>query len=253
MSGGGVSNRRERRRVGLLVPSTDTTVEVDLYRNLPSFLTVHAARMFLAGVTVADEERMLAEELPRAAREVKSLAPDVVAFACTSAGALRGPQGDREIAVSIERVVGRPVVTVFGSALETLRVLAPRRLLVFTPYVQEVNDRMKAALAAGGVPPRAVWGWGLATDLEIGRLAPDSILATLREKVRETRPDCVFLSCTNLRAWEILSAARQELGIPVLSSNFLMYRSLLRALGCPVPDLEKPVWGVSDPTCGSEG
>ena len=237
--------QRDRKRVGLLVPATDTTVEVDLYRNLPHSITLHAARMPLAGVTVADEERMLDEGVPRASEEVASLDPDVVVFACTSAGALHGPPGDAELAARISRMVHRPVITVFGSVLETLRIVQAKRLLVFTPYTDELNARLQAALVAGGVPVESIWGMGLLSDVEIGRLDPAVLLTRLQQRVGETHPDCVFMSCTNLRAWEMLATAQQKLGTLVVSSNFLVYRAILRALSLPVPSLERPSWGVA--------
>lgn len=233
---------RNRLKLGLLVPSTDTTAEVDMYRNLPPSITLHAARMFLAGVTVVDEERMLAEEVPRAAREVASLGPNVAVFACTSAGALHGPQGDAEIRETIARVVGCPAVTVFGSVLDALRSLAPRRLLVFTPYPAELNERMEAALTAGGVPVHAIRGLGITSDTEIGRIEPRTVLNELRRNAAEVKPDCVFASCTNLRAWEILGEARKALGVPILSSNFVTYRTVLETLGYSAPDLGQPQW-----------
>jgi maleate isomerase len=201
--------------------------------------------MPLAGVTVADEERMLVEEAPRAAEEVASLDPDVVVFACTSAGALHGPPGDAELAARIGGIVHRPVVTVFGSVLEALRLVQAKRLLVFTPYADELNARMRAALEEGGVPVNSTWGMGLLSDVDIGHVDPADLLTRLRQKVGETHPDCVFMSCTNLRAWEILTTAQQELGTLVVSSNFLVYRAILRALNFPVPDLERPSWGAA--------
>ena len=52
-------------RVGLLVPSSNTVMEVDLYRNLPPPITLHPARMYLEETTPQGEERMISEELPR--------------------------------------------------------------------------------------------------------------------------------------------------------------------------------------------
>ena len=232
-----------RLKVGLLVPSTDTTVEADLINNLPYQITFHSARMYLSGVTVVDEERMLLEEVPRAARELKSLEPDVAVFACTSAGALYGPEGDIKLAKQIGELVGCPVVTVFGSVLESLKLVKPERLLIVTPYTEEINQRVKDAIVTGGVRVNTICGMNLVSDLDIGRVPKDNILRMLHQKVEEIKPDCIFLSCTNLRAWEILSIAVKEYNVPVLSSNFVMFRTLLKSMGYPVPDLMHPVWG----------
>ena len=51
-------NRPEWQRVGVIVPSSNTTVEADFARALPAGVTVHAARIFLAE-TMADAERCM--------------------------------------------------------------------------------------------------------------------------------------------------------------------------------------------------
>jgi len=230
-------------KLGILAPSTDTTVEVDMHRNMPPSVTVHTARMLMRGVTVADEEEMLKSEVPVAAKRIADIEPDVVVFACTSAGSLYGPDGDAQMAETIRQVVKCPVLTVFGSVLSELKLLAPQSLFVFTPYSDEINQRMADSLEEGGVRVQGIWGMGITSDTEIGRLTPEDVLSLLAEKTVERQPDCVFASCTNLRAWEILMEAQSQLGIPVVSSNFLTCRSVLRLLGYPLPDFTEPLWG----------
>ena len=45
----------ERNRIGLLIPASDTVMEVDLWRRLPQHLTLHVARMYLESTTIAGE------------------------------------------------------------------------------------------------------------------------------------------------------------------------------------------------------
>ena len=42
-----IESMEHRRRVGLLVPSSDTVMEADLWRRLPSQFTLHVARMYM--------------------------------------------------------------------------------------------------------------------------------------------------------------------------------------------------------------
>jgi len=59
-----------RARVGLIVPSSNTVIEPDMYRRLPPGATLHTARMLLEETTPAAESAMLDEHLPVAiARE----------------------------------------------------------------------------------------------------------------------------------------------------------------------------------------
>jgi maleate isomerase len=85
----------EERRIGLIVPSSNTVVEVDFARGVPAGVTLHTARMFLAETTEAAERAMITRCLPRAAEDLASLHPHVVAFACTSGGAVLGAEARR--------------------------------------------------------------------------------------------------------------------------------------------------------------
>ena len=65
------------KRVGVIVPSTNTAVEPELYRHLPADVSVHTARMHFSSET-GGQEAMLDEHLP-----------DLHALGCTQAANLR--------------------------------------------------------------------------------------------------------------------------------------------------------------------
>lgn len=220
-------------RVGLLVPSSDIVMEADLWRRLPSHLTMHVARMYLESTTVPGEERMLDEELAPAAHRVASIHPELVIFGCTSAAALRGLDGDAAIAQVVEAVVHCPCVTVMQAAFDQFRRLAPRRLLLVTPYIQPINERMRGTFLAAGLPVTRVAGMGLDSDLEIGAVSPEEIHRFVVATTRETTPapDCIFVSCTTFRAFEAAERLEQELEIPVVTSNRSVFKALLRRFG----------------------
>ena len=52
-------------RVGLLIPSSNTMMEVDFTRDLPPGFALHTARMYMEDTTPAGENRML-DEIGRA-------------------------------------------------------------------------------------------------------------------------------------------------------------------------------------------
>ena len=91
-----VNGSVEGRRVGLIVPSTNTVMEPDLYRNLPAGTTVHTSRMLLEGsVTIEAEELMLDVYLPECARQIGTLMPDVVVLAALRPGRCGAPPTSR--------------------------------------------------------------------------------------------------------------------------------------------------------------
>ena len=52
-------NANLTKRVGLLIPSSNTVMEVDFYRHLPDSVTVHTGRMYMESTTVQGEGEML--------------------------------------------------------------------------------------------------------------------------------------------------------------------------------------------------
>ena len=135
------------KRVGLIVPSTNTVMEPDLYRGLPEGVTVHTSRMLLEGsVTIEAEEQMLDVYLPECARQIGTMRPDVVVFGSTSAGALRGPAYERELAEELSRITGAPTITIMGAVVDQLNRMGVKKVAVLTPYSEEVNETIQASL-----------------------------------------------------------------------------------------------------------
>src|SRR5215212_224475 len=77
-------------RVGLIVPSSNTVMEVDLYRRLPAGSTLHTGRMHLEETTPEAEAVMLDEQLSVTIRDLATARRGVMVLGCASAGALRG-------------------------------------------------------------------------------------------------------------------------------------------------------------------
>jgi maleate isomerase len=206
-------------RIGLIVPSSNTVMEPDFHRHLGQAAIVSTARIFLESVTREAETRMLEDDLPKAAKLIRTTAPDVVVFGCTSAGALGTLVHDSAIGETIEKLAGAPAITVLHAVLSQLRVIGPRKLAVFTPYISDLTEGVASSLTEAGFPPLKAAGMGIQFNLEIGRVTPAEIVDFVESQIGGSAPDCIFLSCTNWRAIEAIEPLHRKLGIPVISSN----------------------------------
>ena len=205
--------------IGLIVPSSNTVMEPDFHRHLGSEGVISTSRIFLADVTRDAEMRMLEDELPKAVELIRTTGPDVVVFGCTSAGALGTLSHDEAIGKFIERAARVRAVTALRAVLTKLHTLGPRRVAVFTPYVEDLTNRIGSCLAEAGYPPVRTVGMGIRANREIGRVAPEEIVSFVDSRLEGCAPDCVFLSCTNWRALEAIEPLQRRLGVPVISSN----------------------------------
>src|SRR5260370_24139194 len=129
--------------------------------------------MYMKDTAAAGENRMLDEFTLPAARDLGTAAPHVVVFGCPSAGALRGSDYDRELCERISEFTGAPTVSTIQAVRTAIERAAARRVGVVTPYVDELNDRIRASIEAGGVEVGRIAGLGLTDDFPNARVPPD--------------------------------------------------------------------------------
>ena len=74
-----------RCRLGLIVPSLNVVAEPEMRRLAPDGVSVHSARMYLAGATTPESYARMAEDAEAAANLLATAGMDAIAYACTSA------------------------------------------------------------------------------------------------------------------------------------------------------------------------
>lgn len=219
---GGTSQRGEPlpvRRVGLMVPSSNTMMEPDFTAGLPANATLHIARMFLEDTTAAGEDRMLDEFALPAARDLGTAHVDVVVFGCTSAGALRGNDYDAQLCQRISEITGAPTISTIASVRDAIAKTGARRVGVVTPYVDELNVKIKASVEAGGVRVVTISGLGISENFAIAQVEPETIEDFAAKALSDADIDAVFVSCTNFAAMAAMRGIGERLGLPVVTSN----------------------------------
>ncbi len=226
---------KERQRIGLIVPSSNSVMEPDFYRHLPQNVSLHTTRMYLEKTTVASEERMLDEFTLPAANDLSTVHPHVVVFGCSSAGALRGREYDREMCSKISAVTRTPVVSVIEAVNEALAATEAKKILVFTPYVDELNQRIKCSIEEIGVEVLGIFGLGIfglgiSENFAIAQVGVSKIIQFTRKKIQGLNPDCLCFSCTNFRAMEAIPRLKAAFRLPVVTSNQAALDKALRLL-----------------------
>ena len=220
-------------RVGLIVPSSNTVIEVDFYRRLPPTATLHTARMYLEETTPEVEAAMLDDFLPTAISDLRSARPDVMVFGCTSAGALRGNDYEAQLISRIAGETGAQTFSVAASVRHTIRAAGGRRVGVITPYVDSLNQKIRESLEDDGLEVAAIHGLGITENFAIAEVEPERIAAFASECFAGSDIDLLFASCTNFRAIDAREEIHAALGVPVVTSNHAALAVVLDQIGAP--------------------
>ena len=216
-------------RVGLMIPSSNTMMEVDFARDLPPGTALHTARMYMEDTTPAGENRMLDEFALPAARDLGTARPDVVVFGCTSAGALRGNDYDTQLCQRISELTGAPVVSTIGAVRTAIEASGAASVGVITPYVDELNEKIKASIEDDGIDVAGITGLGITDNFQIAEVPQEEIVEFAEQALGPLAVsgtiDLVFASCTNFGAIQVASENARSLKLskkkPRASANTL--------------------------------
>jgi maleate cis-trans isomerase len=227
-----------RQRIGVMVPSTNTTCEADFQMVVPRGYTVHGQRLWLTNDALGEEAMIrMNGEIESGARYLATARVDAISYGCTTGSFFKGPGWDREMIALIEATAGVPAVATSPSVVEALRAFGARRLSVATPYPDWNNQRLRAYLAAQGfevlnleAEPTAA----RAGNQGINDQDP-SVIVEFAARACRPEADALLCSCTAWRSVEAAEEIEQRTGKPVVTSNQASIWMTLRRLGHRTP------------------
>jgi maleate isomerase len=223
----------ELGRIGLMVPSVNTVVEPETAAMSPDGVSVYATRLRNSRSDLEGSEKML-QHVERAADELASAGVDVIAFACTASSFIQGLKGEEDLKIRIEGSSGVRAVTTSGAVSSALTRLGLKRIVLLTPYSDELNKLERHYLNEKGFEVLADRGMGIVDAFSIGKVEPDEVHRFALE-ILKPEVDGLFVSCTNLRTIEIIDRLEEETGKPVVTSNQATFWACLRSVGYSDP------------------
>ncbi|MGW0913304.1 maleate cis-trans isomerase family protein [Streptomyces sp. NPDC002784] len=221
---------RPQRGVGVVAPF-DFALDRELWRWIPDEVSLHLTRTPYVPVEVSlDLARLVSEyeTLSEGVRTLIAIAPEVVAYACTSGSFVGGIAGERAMCEAMTRAGAVPSVTTSGALLEALADLGARRVALVTPYTVSVTRSLEDYVAEAGVRVTGCAFMGLTRH--IWKVPYRDVVDMARRAVRRGT-DCLFISCTNLPTYDVIPQLEAELRIPVISANQVTMWAALRRLG----------------------
>jgi maleate isomerase len=228
------------QRIGMIVPSSNTTMETEvpaLMRALAprdAAFSFHSARVRMAHVRQEDLERMNADA-GRAMIELMDAPIDAVAFACLVAIMAMGDGHHRTAEAglaSIATQAGREtqVVTSAGALVEELRLTGARELALVMPYADPLACRVADYLTAEGFVIRDYVNLRVTDNTEVGRIGSERVLDAFAALKTAGVDQIVLSACVQMPSLGALPEARRRSAIPVTSAVECTAKQILRRL-----------------------
>ena len=224
-----MAQRKDLRRIGVLLPSSSSVQERDIGRALPEDITLHVARMRLNNVD-ADSTLRVVQEIEIESQKLADVDVDVIIFPATAPSSRNGPGYDQELIKRISAASGKPATTASTALLEALRTLSIKQIVLGAPWSASINQTVTAFLEANGVKVLAHEGLGFVRNLEIGLLDPETAL-DIGRRVNRPEADAVMLACGNWSTFAIIDQLERDLGKPVLTTNQVSLWHALKIMG----------------------
>jgi len=218
-----------RARLGFILMSTDLAAESDFYAMAPEGVGVHITRLKTEDRTTNETLSRHIEHMAEAAARIQpDTKPDVVSYSCTSGSIVIG---EDRVMNEIKKGApwAQPMCLVTG-VVDALRELGAHRIVVGTPYLDEVNTAEAEFLIDKGFEVLDIQGLNLRTGTEMGRVTP-AFWKTFAMEIDQPDADAIFLSCGGIRALDVVDEIEQATGKPVITSNQAQFWSCLRRAG----------------------
>jgi maleate isomerase len=219
-----------RPKLGMVVLQADETIEDEMRRLLPASVSLNTSRVPSGAQLTPESLGAMELHLEHAARLFpESKRFDVVAYACTSASAQLGVA---RVAELIRRgTSARHVTDPVSALLAACRAGNIRRLAFLSPYVEAVSNRLRDVLAREGIETSVFGSFNESEERRVALIDPPSLLSAGRGLLSGADVDALFVSCTNVKTFGVITELQRDAGLPVLSSNLVLGWHMLRLTG----------------------
>jgi maleate isomerase len=229
-------------RVGLIVPSSNTTMETEIpamlnarQQVLPEKFSFHSSRMRMKEVT-KEELVAMDKDSDRCALELSDARMDVMGYACLVAIMSMGLGYHRISQKRLHEVTAKngsatPVITSAGALVDGLKAMNAKRVSIIAPYMKPLTKLVIDYIQHEGIEVVDSVSLEIPNNLEVGARdarAPAELVKRLNTKGVDV---VVASACVQMPSLASIDMIEQSLGLPVVSSSVCTTYALLKSLG----------------------
>ena len=129
-----------RAKIGVVVPSTNTTMEPELHSMAPPGVTFHTARLYLAQTSLRTPEEAkkaaaaFQDALEVAIRDVLTAEIDYLMIGVSALSFMGGVSGGQRFEEGLKRITSVPLTTASAAAVAALRLYGVKRIGILSPH-----------------------------------------------------------------------------------------------------------------------
>jgi maleate isomerase len=216
-------------RLGLLVPSSNSTQEPEFVQMLPPSVSLHVTRLTLSRIDPESTVNIVAE-LEKESRKLADADVDIVVLAATAPSTRLGRGYDAQLIKRMQDASGKPATTAATAMLDAFAALDVRRVALAAPWSEATNKWVVAFLEAHGIEVVSQVAMGVVSNNDVARLSPETAFEHGRKADRK-EADAVFLACGNWWTASVVERLEQAVGKPVLTTNNVTVWQALKKMG----------------------
>jgi len=219
------------RHFGVLIPSTNTTVEIEYTRLLPPEWQAHYARVLSQTHGASPFSPPLDADVEYQSKLLATARVEIICLIQTSACLFADDYDETTCTRITKPAGGTPALTSAMAIGQALRALGTRNVALVSPYSEEVNARARHYFESKhGVKIAAIEGFAAKDSYMIGKLGPenarDAFLRIDRPEIEAfVVPGGNFPTMAAIPGWE------REFNKPVITTNQAALWAMMRALG----------------------
>ena len=203
--------KKHNPRVGLITLASDFRIEKDFNNVIyGKDIDLYCNRIKCYNPLTNETLKKMADDIPKVTEDIlPDQKLDCVAYGCTSGTIAAGYQSIHDKVNS-----AKPIT----SAINALKSLKIKKLSIFTPYTDEINQSVINYFKKENIEIDELSYFDIASDLDIGKVDPQHVFETLA-KIDLTKSDALFVSCTALPVLSVINELEKKINKVVLSSN----------------------------------
>jgi maleate isomerase len=229
------------RRVGLIVPSSNVTMETEIpallkarEKILPDRFTFHSSRMRMKSVVKKELEAMDADSV-RCATELSDAAVEVQAYACLVAIMSMGLGYHHASREKLENATAEngcptPVLNSAGALIDGMKDMGIKKVSIICPYMKPLTKLVVDYIENEGIEVQDFLALEIPDNLEVASQDPTAPSELWRKLDLRGVDAIVASACVQMPSLPSIEMIERASGLPTLSAAVATTRQILRNL-----------------------